>query len=109
MAYRTSRNIEASLIDYLTTNFNADWSNVKVEKGLARVYDIALPTICVRANNTAHNKAEIGGNSTVRTVQVFLDIFASSDGQKLDSTDYIVEKIKGGCGYEDYVIANVVS
>lgn len=105
MAYRISRNLEASLIDFLTTNFNADWSNVNIEKAFARVYDIALPTICVRANNVTHDKAEIGGDSTIRTVQVFLDIFASSDGQKLDFTDYIVEKIKGGCVYYDFVIS----
>ena len=106
--YRTSRNLEASLIDFLTTNFNADWTNVSVEKSFARVYDINLPTICVRANNTSHNKAEIGGDSTIRTVQVLIDIFATSDGQKLDLTDYIVEKLKGGCPYYDYIIVDGV-
>ena len=104
--YRTSRNLEASIIDHLTTNFNADWSNVNVEKAFARVYDIDLPTICIRANNTSHNKVELGGDSTIRTVQILIDIFATSDGQKLDLTDYIVEKLKAGCVYYDYVIVD---
>lgn len=106
MAYRISRNIEASLIDYLTSNFDADWTNISVEKTFAKVYDIALPTICIRTNTTTHDKAEIGGDATIRTVQILLDIFATSDGQKLDLTDYIIEKLKGGCPYYDYVISN---
>jgi len=106
MAYRTSRNLEASIIDYLQTNFTADWSGINVEKTFARVYEISLPTICIRSNVTSHDKAEIGGDSTIRTVQVLIDIFASSDGQKLDLTDYIVDKIKSGCVFYNYVIAS---
>jgi hypothetical protein len=92
------------LIDFLTTHFSNDWTGVSVEKSFARVYEIDLPIICIRANTTTHIRAEIGEDSTVRTVQILLDIFAENDGQKLDLTDYIVEKLKGGCPYYEYVI-----
>ena len=104
--YRKSRSIEASIIDFLTTHFNADWTGVSIEKSFSRVYSINLPVVCVRANNTRHDKAEIGGNSTIREVQILIDIFCTSDGQKEDFCDYIVEKIKGGCIYYDFVIKN---
>jgi len=103
--YRQSRDIEASLIDYLKTEISVQWSNISVEKTFSRIYDISLPSVCIRVGDTSHTKAEIGGDSTIRTVQVFIDVFASSDGQRLDIKDFIVEKIKGGCVYYDYVIS----
>lgn len=103
--YRQSRDIEASLIDFLTTELESAWSSIQVEKTFARIYDIELPSVCIRVGDTAHVKAEIGAESTIRTVQVFIDIFASSDGQRLDLKDFIVEKIRGGCIYYDYIIS----
>ena len=104
--YRITRNIEASVIDDLTTNFNADWSGVSVEKSFARVYTIDLPVICVRVGTTSHEFIEVGDNATWRHPQLLIDVFATSDGQKHDLVDYIVEKIKNGFVYYDYVITN---
>jgi hypothetical protein len=107
-SYRYTRNIEASVIDKLTTDFNADWTGVNVEKTFARIYSIDMPSICVRVGPTSHEFVEIGDNNTWRKPQLLIDIFATSDGQKLDLTDYIVEKIKNGFVYYDYVINNGV-
>ena len=104
--YRQSRSIEASIIDFLTTNFDADWTGVSIEKSFARVYSIDLPVVCVRANVTRHNRAEVGDYLTVREVNIIIDVFCTSDGQKEDFCDYIVEKLKSGCVYYDYVINN---
>lgn len=106
MPYRESRNIEASVIDYLTTELEASWTNIRVEKTFARIYDIDLPAVCIRVGDTVHTKAEIGADSTVRTVQVLIDIFASSDGQRLDIKDFIIEKLRSGCIYYDYIIVD---
>ncbi len=103
--YRQSRDIEASLIDYLTTELEASWTDINVVKTFVEVKTLSLPSVCIRVGDTSHAKAEIGADSTIRTVQVFIDIFASSDGQRLDIKDFIVEKIKGGCIYYDYVIS----
>lgn len=106
-AYRVSRNIEASLIDFIKEELvNASLSNVNVEKTFARVYDIDLPTICIRLMDTTHRKVEVGTESTVRTPLVILDIFATSDGNRLDLKDFLISILKSGCPYYEYTIAN---
>ena len=106
--YRQTRNIEASVVDALTANFNTDWSNINVEKTFARIYDISLPSICVRVGATVHTPVEIGSNATWRKPQLLIDIFATSDGQKEDLADYIVSKIKNGFAYYDYITTGKV-
>jgi len=108
--YRASRNIEASFIDFLTTNFALDWTDVTVEKSFARVYKIEMAkgeaVVCVRLGTTEHEFIEVGSDSTWRFPNVLVDIFATSDGQRLDLKDYIVSKIKGGLPYYEYVTTN---
>jgi len=109
MSYRISRNIEASIIQYLQTQLVSDgWNDVSVEKTFSRVYssEISVPIICVRISDTIHEHIEIGSNSTRRTPLVLLDIFASSDGNRLDLKDYLISKLKHGCSYYEYTIVN---
>lgn len=112
MAYRRTRNIEASIIQYLQSEIDNDWNNITVQKTFSRVYDIPFnektktACICVRVGTTAHDKVEIGSNLTKREPQILLDIFASSDGQRLDLKDYVVSKIKNGIVYYEYEIEN---
>lgn len=101
--YRTSRSIEASLQDQLTTWINADWTGISVVKTFQQVYGMSLPVICVRLGDTTFVKGEIGNDNLIRTPQVFLDVFATSDGQREDLVDYLVSKLKDGCPYYDYV------
>jgi len=110
MAYRISRNAEASIIQFLETELASAWSKVTIEKTFARVYEIDLPAgsaiICVRCGDAIHSKAELGSNSTTREIHVLLDIFSTSDGQRLDLKDFLIEKLKHGIPYYDYTIAN---
>lgn len=106
MNYRISRNIEASFIEYLRKEFQTDWSSDKVEKTFAKIYDLDLPSICIRVGVTTHDKVEIGSDSTVRNPQVLIDIFATSDGQRLDIKDWLHENIKKGLPYYEYTIVN---
>ena len=103
--YRTNRNIEKSILDYLQAQVASDWSNIRVEKTWANVKNGELPAVCVRIRDTSHERTGIGNTSTRRSCQVLIDIFATSDGQKLDLEDYIVEKLKAGCTYYTYVTA----
>jgi hypothetical protein len=105
--YRISRNIEASLIQYIEEELvTANLTNVSVEKTFARVYDINLPSICVRIEDTEHNSAEIGDTTTYRIPTVLIDIFATSDGNRLDLKDFLVSVLKKGFNYYEYTIAN---
>ncbi|KKL59180.1 hypothetical protein LCGC14_2217930 [marine sediment metagenome] len=104
--YRPNRNIEASMIDFLDTELKAQWSNIKVEKTFARIYGIALPSVCVRVGTTSYDKVEIGSETIKRNPQVLIDIFCKGDGLKLDIIDYIISKIKSGMPYYEYVVVN---
>ena len=102
--YRISRNLEASFIDFLKPLLLTDWGFDRVEKTFARIYSIELPSVSIRVGDTIHNKAEIGDDLTIRDVHVLIDLFCTSDGQRLDIKDYVIEKIKSGLDYYDYEI-----
>jgi len=109
MPYRTSRNFEASVIDFINEKLDATgsgWSNIRVEKSFSYVYDGALPCICVRVGTTEHTRAEIGGTSTYRTANILIDIFATSDGIRLDLKDWLIANIRAGVIYYNYTIVN---
>lgn len=105
--YRISRNIEASILDFLDDLFNgfgSDWYGISVEKTFAKIYKAKLPSVCVRVGVTTYDRVEIGNTAIKRTAQIFIDLFTQSDGQRLDLKDYIIEKTKGGFPYYDYEI-----
>jgi len=105
--YRISRNLEASFIEFLNTTLKETpylWTDLNVIKGFARAYELSTPTIAVRAENTVYDKVEVGSNSFTRTVQVFIDIFASDDGMRLDLKDCIIEILKDGLIYNEYIV-----
>ena len=104
--YQVTRNLEASIIQQLQEYFDADWTGVNVEKTFARIYDIDLPSIYVRSGATTHDRAEIGSTDTVREALILIDVFATSDGQKLDLKDYIIRKVKKGFTYYKYTIVD---
>lgn len=108
MAYRQSRNIEASIIEYLTTQLATDSWVVTVEKTFSKIYKINLPSICVRVGDTLHDRIEIGSTSTKRTATVLIDLFCQDDGQRLDLKDYLQSILKSGLVYYEYIIVNRV-
>ena len=77
--YKISRNLEASIIDFLKVKFDADWTNIACEKTFVRIYKQELPSVCVRVGVTVHDKVEIGNTTTKRIPQVLIDIFGTSE------------------------------
>lgn len=104
--YRESRNIEASLIEYIETQINASWDNINTINQFERAYDIELPVVAVRLEDTDWNPAEIGSNNKYTNETILIDIFASNDGQRMDLKDFIIDAIKDGCKYYQYTISN---
>jgi len=105
--YRISRNLEASFIEFLETTLLEtpySWNDLNVIKGFNRAYELPTPTIAVRAENTVYDKVEVGSNSFTRTVQIFINIFGSDDGNRLDLKDCIIEILKDGLVYNEYTI-----
>ena len=109
--YRQSRNLEKSIRDYIKTyltNSAPDWTDLDVIKTFAQIKNDKLtpPIICVRCGVEDHAKIQLGNNSTLRTTQILIDIFGSSDGNKADIKDWLIEILKDGCSYNEYVITN---
>ena len=100
--YRTTRNIEASVIDFLKSILESTWTDVNVEKSFAKIYEIALPSICVSSENTVYNKIQVGDNSFERNVNIIIDLFCTNDGQRLDLKDTLIDGLKNGLPYYDY-------
>lgn len=94
--FRPQRDVELSTIDYITTQVNANWTGVTTVKTFTQVSEKALPVICVRLlDNNAYRK-EIGTTTLENRYGIIIDIFAKSDGQRLDLADFITEQLKDG-------------
>jgi len=114
--YRVSRNLEATLVQYIEESLTeGGWSNVEVVKGFKLVYDSKIggnnnsAIISVRLNTTSHKRVEVGSNSTKRKALILIDIFAANDGQRLDLKDFLVDELKGGCIYYEYIVGAAVN
>jgi len=100
--YRNSRNLEASMLDFLTDELDSSWNDVSVVKTFKRAYDTELPVICVRIGRTSYSRVEIGGTNYLREALLLIDIFCTSDGQRLDLKDWIIATLKDGLPYYEY-------
>ena len=107
--YRPARNFEISTKDYIKTNMVSDWSNVNVYRGWGNVSGNNLPAVTVRSGINVHDRVELGSFNTRRSITLFIDIFATSEGQGLDLTDYLVGLLKKSWDYEKYTVTNGVS
>jgi len=107
--YRVSRNLEASLIDFLKQELEEEnWTNISVEKSFARAYSLAMnmnngaAVLCIRASDTNRTRAEIGTDNVMRSELILIDVFATNDGQRLDLVDFILDELKSGFPYYQY-------
>jgi hypothetical protein len=110
MAYRISRNTEASIIDWLTEELSADnWIGIRVVKSFTQVYDGILPAICVQVVTPNPVKLEIGSPTWLQNIEVAIRIFAKDDGQRLDLSDWLLEKLENSIVYSQYTVTNGVA
>jgi len=108
--FRMSRNIEASLIDALTTGLAADgFSGIHVIKVFKQVYGGKFPSILVNVSNNPSTMREIGSSTLFDDREVTFRIFAESDGQRLDLADWLTEEILANITYKTYTTVNGVA
>jgi len=109
MAYRISRNTEASLIDRITADLATDgWTGIRVEKSFSEVYKGTLPCIVVNVLEINPVTLEVGGKNKIKYFTVNIRIFATSDGQRLDLSDWMLDKLLDDTNYYSYTITNGV-
>lgn len=110
--YRVSRNLEASLLDFVVAQLaSANWNNIVVEKSFSRIAGLQMDqaknqaAICIRASDTNRKRVELGSDLVVRSELVLIDVFATSDGQRLDLVDFLGEILIRGVPYYEYQTA----
>jgi len=105
--YRISRNIEASLIDWLTEELNdAGWTDIRITKVFAEVYKGTLPCILIEQDPEDETRLEIGSKVWLKNFFINIRIFATSDGQRLDLKDFITDLLEDDINFYEYVITN---
>lgn len=102
--FNISRNIELSLLYYIETNFNTDWSGVTVLKSFKNVYakDINIPIVCVELIDTITTRREIGTTTLEERYIISTHLFCRSNGQRLDFASYLKDKLSTGWSHYDH-------
>jgi len=105
--YRISRNIEASVIDWLNEELTSDgWTGIRIEKNFVEAYKGILPCIVVGVNSIDPSKLEIGSPTWFKTFEVNIRIFATSDGLRLDLSDWLLDELENDIDYNIYTITS---
>uniref|UniRef100_A0A6M3K5Z3 Tail protein n=1 Tax=viral metagenome TaxID=1070528 RepID=A0A6M3K5Z3_9ZZZZ len=93
-SFSTSRNIELSTIFYLETELKNDWGNINIVKSFTNAYKAALPVVAINLSSINSGRREIGATTLLNDYIIDINIFASSDGLRIDLVDYIMNKLK---------------
>jgi len=105
MAYRTTRNIEKSLLDFITAQLTTDsWTGIRVEKGFPKDYKGKIPMIGVEVLEIRPQKLEIGSKTNIKHYVVKIRIIASDDGQRLDLSDWLFDELEADVDYYTYIV-----
>ncbi len=107
--YRNYRNLEASLIDQITSELITDkWKGIRVEKSFVAVYKGTLPCICINEEDSDPTRREIGSNSYIEPIRISIRIFTKTDGHRLDLASWLISKLFPGFIYYEYIITDGV-
>jgi len=102
--FRTARNVELSTLEFLETQINASWTGITTVKTFNQAYskETDLPIVCVRLLDQTSTRLEIGSDTLDNRYGIIIDIFATSDGQRIDLADFILNELKDGWVYYTY-------
>jgi len=105
--YSLGRNIEASLINFLTDALIKDnWKDIRLTKSFAQVYDGTLPAICVQYNTANATTLELGSGTWLKEPEITIRLFCTSDGQRLDLAAWLLDKLEDSIAYYEYEITS---
>jgi len=107
MSYRISRNIESSLIDWIIEELaEHGWSGIHVEKAVSEIYGGNYPAILINTLEIRPERLEVGSKTHLKYFTVNIRIFAENDGQRLDLSDWLLDKLENDINYYVYTITN---
>ena len=99
------RNIENSLylflIDKVDDESVTDFNNVNIpiRVGRKESKDWTLPCITVYLDNQTSERAEVGTNNRLKSYLIIMDIFATTEGERQDLSDWLEETVNDGFRY----------
>ena len=97
--FSKTRNVELSTLFFLETQLDASWTGIEVVKSFLSAYDKVLPVVAIRLTDVITDRLELGSTTLDNIYTFVIDIFATSDGQRLDLGDFIMEELKTGWIY----------
>lgn len=97
--FRETRNVELSTIYYIENQFASSWSGVTVLKTQPNYDKATFPVVSVRLLSDFSSPKEIGSTALKSVYSFVFDIFAKSDGQRLDLADFLKGIISSGWTY----------
>jgi len=100
--FSESRNVEISTFEYLKTQIDANWSNINTVKSFIQAYKTVLPVVCIRLTDIHTDRKEVGATTLRNSYTIVIDIFARSDGQRMDLAYFILDALKGVWTYNTY-------
>jgi len=110
--FQTNRDVELSTIYYIETQIDDNWSEVEVIKGFPEIgADRATslpsrPIVSVRLSSQDSDRFELGNTRLRNEYLITIDIFARSDGQRLDLAGFLLDKIKDPWTYYEHAHAS---
>ena len=87
------RDVELSTIYYVDTEIAANWTAITVVKSWPNFNKVTLPVICVRLLNVDSERKEVGSRTLKEEYLITVDIFAKSDGQRLDLATFLTDTL----------------
>jgi hypothetical protein len=107
--YRITRNIDASVIDYIEAQLTTDsWSGIRVEVDFSEAYKEPIGCIVINADDNPDTRLEVGSNQLMKTFILEFRLFCTGNGQRKDLRDWLVEKITAGIPYYEYSLSTGV-
>jgi len=101
MAWGLYRNLEASLVDFLTTKKTTDGLTVDIRVGRKEA-SWTLPCISLYHDKTTQPRGFVGSNQRLETYLMIIDIFATNEAERLDLARWLEVAINDGCTYYTY-------
>jgi len=97
--YTKTRNCELSTLKFIEDSINVDWPGVNIIKSWSARDKVDNPVICVSLDSTDYDRNELG-STTFRDRYVFIiEVFATSEGMRIDLSHYIMNKLNPGWVY----------
>jgi hypothetical protein len=99
MHYSKSRCTELSTLKFIEDNLATDWPGVNFTKSWSQLDKINNPVVCAILTDTMYDRKELGNTQYRERYMLVIDIFATSDGMRIDLTDWLMNTLNPGWDY----------